>query len=74
LKPVAAVGIGLAVHTFAMVLIRLYGDVAFEIGRSLSHDNDIADIPRLVLIGYVVLGVPVAALCVIGAAYFAGTD
>jgi len=55
------------VHTFAMVLIRPYGDVASEIGRSLSHGNDIADIPRLVLIGYVGVGVHITVLCGFGA-------
>jgi hypothetical protein len=74
LKPVAAAGIGLAVHTVATLLVRPWSDLALDIGRSLSYGNDIADIPRLVLIGYLVLSVPIAVLCVIGAAYFRGSD
>jgi hypothetical protein len=70
LKPVAAAGIGLAVHTVAMLLVRPWSDLAFNIGRLLSYGNDIADIPRLVLIGYLVLSAPIAVLCGIGAAYF----
>ncbi len=53
--------VALAIHVTLTLVVRPYSDLLLEIGRSISHGNDISDIPRLVLIGFVLLAIPVTA-------------
>ena len=49
----------MGLHTLVFVLCDRYRDMTFNIGEFISHGNDIADIPRLVGVGFGVLAITV---------------
>jgi hypothetical protein len=60
MKVFGAVG-GLVIHIALTLASRTYGSLLLEAGRSISHANDISDIPRLTLIGFALVAFPVMA-------------
>jgi hypothetical protein len=60
-----AAAAGVAVHILAFIVFRPYRIVTVDVGELFSHATDIADLPRLMLIGFVVLGLIVVALSVL---------
>jgi predicted metal-binding membrane protein len=63
-RGVLIVGVALAVHTIAAFASRPYLDFLFQVGNHIRSGNDIADIPRILLAGYLL----VASAVVIAAA------
>jgi len=52
-------------HCFASLLVDAYRNLLFEIGRTLVHGNDIADMPQIVLAGFAVVGAAVEAVALV---------
>ena len=57
----SAAGTAVGLHTVAFFLSQSYRAFTFDVGGLFSHATDIADLPRLGAIGFVVLGVSVVA-------------
>jgi hypothetical protein len=53
----AVAGVSLGLHTLVFIFVDRYGDLTFNIGALIAHGNDIADIPRLVGVGFGVLAI-----------------
>jgi hypothetical protein len=50
-------GASLVLHTLVFILFGRYRDLTFNLGARIAHGNDIADIPRLVGVGFGVLAI-----------------
>ncbi len=59
-RTVIAAGALLGLHTLAVVLSFAYRQLVFSAGGFFTHATDIADIPRVALVGFIVLGIGVA--------------
>jgi hypothetical protein len=67
-RGVLIVGVALGVHTVAAFASRSYLDFLFQIGNHIRSGNDIADIPRILLAGYLLVasGIVITAAIVTG--------
>jgi hypothetical protein len=59
---VAAAGVALGVHTLLFSLWDRYSQIVLSTGGVFTHGNDIADLPRLMIAGFIALGVVAAVL------------
>ena len=50
-------GASLGLHILVFILFDRYRDLTFNLGALIGHGNDIADIPRLVAVGFGVLAI-----------------
>ena len=50
-------GASLGLHTLVFVLSNRYRDLTFSLGALISHGNDVADLLRVVGVGFGVLAV-----------------
>ena len=64
-RTLLAAAAGVAVHILAFIVFDPYRILTVDVGELFSHATDIADLPRLMLIGFVVLGLLVVALSVL---------
>jgi hypothetical protein len=55
-RMVAAAGVALGVHTLLFFLWDRYSQIVLSVGAVLTHGNDIADLPRLMIAGFIALG------------------
>lgn len=56
-RTILAAGALLALHTLAVALSFAYRQLVFSAGGFFTHATDIADIPRVVLVGFIALGI-----------------
>lgn len=66
-----AIAIALGLHCASMLVSKAYFGFVSDIGGWLVHGHDIADIPEMALVGFLLVG-SVLVLVAIGAAYVAG--
>jgi hypothetical protein len=64
MKIAAIVVAALLVNLLLSLLVGPYRDLLIMIGRRISYGNDIADLPRIFMIGFAVSGTVVAAAAV----------
>jgi len=61
-RMVAAAGVALGGHTLLFFLSDRYSQLVLSVGGVFTHGNDIADLPRLMIAGFIALGVVAVAL------------
>jgi hypothetical protein len=61
-RMLAAAGVALGLHVLAFFFWDTYRQLVVSAGGFFSHATDIADIPRLTLIGFIVLAVVAVVL------------
>jgi hypothetical protein len=52
----SAAGVGLTIHTLGFFVFDRYRQLMADVGDLFSHATDVADLPRLLLIGFVIVG------------------
>ncbi|HYM23217.1 MAG TPA: hypothetical protein VEU08_08415 [Vicinamibacterales bacterium] len=65
-----AVVAALAAHAGLTAFVAPYRELVLAAGSLLSHGHDIADIPRLALVGFVATAIPIVAVAAIAAGVF----
>ena len=61
-RMIAAACVALTIHTLAFFFWPGYRAVVFDAGVLFTHGNDIADLPRFALFGYIFLALVAAAV------------
>jgi hypothetical protein len=61
----SAAGAALTVHTLAFFAVDRYRQLLADVGDLFTHAKDVSDLPQLLLIGYVVLGVGAVGIAVL---------
>jgi TRAP-type C4-dicarboxylate transport system permease small subunit len=61
-RMIDAAAVALTLHTLAFFFWFSYRQVVIDAGGLFTHANNIADLPRLALIGYIFLGIVAAAI------------
>jgi len=61
----SAAGAALTLHTLAFFALDRYRQLLADIGDLFVHARDVSDLPELLLIGFVILGVGAVAVAVV---------
>ena len=55
-RMISAAGVALGLHTLLFFFWDRYSQIVLSVGRVFTHGNDIADLLRLMIAGFIALG------------------
>jgi hypothetical protein len=69
MRTLLAAVVALLIHLGLAVLVRPYGRLVVQIGSWITHGNDVADLLKLFVAGFVVSGAVIAGLAAVVARF-----